>query len=471
MTSATQTLPPLVNVDFERKSFRVNRDAYKSQAVFEAEKAIIFGKCWLYIGHGSELKKNGDFKARRIGGRDLIFVRDKTGQVNAFFNSCTHRGAKICREPSGNTRNLVCPYHGWVFNTEGKLVSFKGEVGFEPTLNDDGHLDLHAVPRLEQYRNFYFVNFNPKAISLSDYLAGAKEIIDAICDQAETEQVILPGEQSYTVRANYKYLVENSYDGYHLWATHASYIDFLRDKASGTAADGKVDGLMQMFSKNGQSRCLGMGHGMTQTTVPTGRPVAQWTPAMPAKFKSAIEAKKQTLVDKYGQERADYIADYQKNLIIFPNLVINDIMAVTVRIIEPESPNFLRVNSWALGPAEEHEELRAARLDNYVSFLGPAGFGSPDDIEMLELSQSGLEHTPIEWNEMSKGEISHEALTAHGGPDDELQMRAYWTQWDRVMRGIDTLEIGPKTPAAPSSLPEGSESTWGGPASTQKEIR
>ena len=450
MSTADRDPQCLVNVDFERKSFRVNRSAYKSQAVFEQEKALIFGKCWLYLGHGSELVKRGDFKARRIAGRDLIFVRDKVGQVNAFYNSCTHRGAKICREPSGNTRNIVCPYHGWVFNTEGKLLSLKGETGFGDTLNDDGHLDLHKVPRLEQYRNFYFVNFNPKAISLSDYLADAKEVIDAICDQADTEQVILPGEQSYTVRANYKYLVENSYDGYHLWATHASYIDFLRDKASGTAAEGKVDDLMQMFSKNGASRCLGMGHGMTQTTVPTGRPVAQWTPAMHPKFKPLIEAKKKALVEKFGQARADYIADYQKNLIIFPNLVINDIMAVTVRTIEPEAPGFLRVNSWALGPAEEDEELRAARFDNYVSFLGPAGFGSPDDIEMLELSQNGLAHTPIEWNEMSKGEIvQHNPLTASGGPDDELQMRAYWTQWDRVMRGIDTLEEpSPRTPAA-----------------------
>lgn len=431
----------IVDVDMGKRSFRVRRTAYTSPEIFELEKKRIFDKVWLYIGHGSELKKNGDYRTRRLAGRDLIFVRDKNGEVAVFYNSCTHRGARLYREPSGNARNIVCPYHGWVFNTEGKLLSLKNETGFAEKLNDDGHLDLIRVARLEQYRNFYFINFNPKAISLHDYLAGARDVIDAICDQAETEQIILPGEQSYTVRANYKYLAENSYDGYHVTATHASYLDFLRDSAKGTPAEAKFDEVMRNYATQGQVRSLGNGHAVLESFVPSGRAVAQWTPAMGAKFKEPIEAKKRSLVERFGQERADYIAETQKNLVIFPNLVINDIMAITVRYIEPESPNFLRVNSWALGPADENEELRAARLDGYVSFLGPAGFGSPDDIEMLELCQQGLEHTAGEWNEMSKGAFTDgDARTLVGGPQDEVQLRAYWTQWDRIMRGLDTLE-------------------------------
>jgi p-cumate 2,3-dioxygenase alpha subunit len=81
------------------------------------------------------------------------------------------------------------------------------------------------------------------------------------------------------------------------------------------------------------------------------------------------------------------------------------------------------------------------RLDNFISFLGPAGFGSPDDIEMLEISQSALEHTAIDWSEMSKGMAEGDARTRSGTPTGEVHMQAYWTQWDRVMRGIETLEI------------------------------
>ncbi len=431
----------LVQANAEKGSFRVSRTAYKSKEVFEQEKKLIFEKCWLYLGHGTELKKKGDFASRRVGGRDIIFIRDRNDQVAAFYNTCTHRGAKICREHNGNARTFACPYHGWVFNTEGKLVSQNANSGYVENLNEDGHLDLVPVPRLENYRDFYFLNYNPKAISLHDYLAGARDAIDAICDQTEDKQIILPGEHSYSVRANYKFMAENSYDGYHLLPVHASFFDHLRDQYAGTAASHVVDETIASYNSRGAVRGLGMGHAILDSYVPTGRPVAQWLPSMGAALKPEIEAKYARLVERFGKERADYIAETQKNLVIFPNLVINDILSTTVRYVEPEGPDMMRVTAWALGPRDESPELRAMRLDNFVSFLGPAGFGSPDDIEMLEICQTALEHTPIEWNEISKGMApGGDRRTITGAPDDEIQMQAYWTQWDMIMRGIETLE-------------------------------
>jgi len=121
-------------------------------------------------------------------------------------------------------------------------------------------------------------------------------------------------------------------------------------------------------------------------------------------------------------------------------LVINDILSTTVRVVEPEGPDLMRITAWAMGPSDESAELRAMRLDNFVSFLGPAGFGSPDDIEMLEICQTAAEHTPLEWSEISKGLGTGDLRLVAGAPDDEVQMQAYWTQWDLVMRGIETLE-------------------------------
>ncbi|MGQ0698398.1 MAG: aromatic ring-hydroxylating oxygenase subunit alpha [Panacagrimonas sp.] len=436
-----EEVPGLVQIRPSNQSFRVHRSAYRSREVFEREKEMIFGKCWLYLGHGTELKKKGDFLTRRVGGRDLIFVRDASDTVRALFNSCTHRGTPVCREANGTARNFVCPYHGWVFANSGELRSTSAQSGYSETLNADGHLNLRAVPRLEDYRGFWFVNFNTAAISLHDYLAGARAQIDAIFDQSEAGQIVLPGEHTYTVRANYKLLCENSYDGYHLTSVHASYIDFLRDQAAGTPAAGMIDQTMAAFSTQGQARALGNGHAVLESYVPTGRPVARWIPSWGPELKKEIDAKRAWLEAKYGKERAEYIAEVQKNLVIFPNLVINDILAVTVRVIEPESPNFMKVSAWALGPSEESEALRAIRLDNFISFLGPAGFGSPDDIEMLEMCQRGIEHTPVEWTELSKGmNWETSPAGASGPPDSEVHMQAYWHQWDRVIRGIDTLE-------------------------------
>lgn len=432
----------LVAADPEQGSFRVHRDAYRSDAVFARERELIFGKCWLYLGHDTELKKKGDFHARRVGGRDLIFIRDKNGEVRAHYNTCTHRAAKVCREKSGNARNFTCPYHGWVFSSEGKLASRNAATGYREDVNADGHLDLHAVERLEHYRGFWFVNYNPKAISLYDYLDGARDAIDALMDQTEAQQVILSGEHTYSIRANYKLLCENSYDGYHLFPVHASYFDYLRDQMAGTPAAALIDQTLASYNTAGQVRALGMGHAVLDSFVPTGRPVAQWLPSMGPGVKPEIESKYARLVERLGQERADYIANTQKNLVIFPNLVINDILSVTVRVIEPESKDFIRVTAWAMGPTDESDDLRAMRLDNFVSFLGPAGFGSPDDIEMLELCQGAAAHTPVEWSEISKGfGPGGDPRRRSGAPDDEVQMQAYWTMWDRVMRNIETLEV------------------------------
>ena len=91
----------------DQTHFLVNRDAYRNPAVFEKEMAAIFGRCWLYLGHDSEIPKPGDFVTRRIARREILFTRDRKGEPRAFFNSCMHRGVAVCREKSGNRKNYT----------------------------------------------------------------------------------------------------------------------------------------------------------------------------------------------------------------------------------------------------------------------------------------------------------------------------------------------------------------------------
>jgi p-cumate 2,3-dioxygenase alpha subunit len=428
----------LVDIDPDKGRFRVHRDAYRSQEIFEAEKKLVFDKCWLYLGHETELPDKGDFHARTVIGRDLIFMRSRDGEVGAFYNSCTHRGARVCRDKTGNTKTFSCPYHGWVFGTDGKLKSMNaGEGAFAQDINADGALDLRRVPRLENYRGFYFVNYDKNAISLSEYLAGAKGFLDLMCDQApDGEVTIMPGEHAYGINANYKFMCENSYDGYHLLPTHISYLEFLDEQSKTSGKESAVTFLVNEYQKRGRGMGLGNGHGALESWVASGRPVAQWIPAWGPAFKQDIETSRAELVRKFGEKRAGLIADVQKNMVIFPNLVINDNVGFTVRVIEPTGPNSMRINAWAFAPKTESPKMRALRLDNFVSFLGPAGFGSADDVEMLELCQRGLDHTAVEWNELSKGMTRvPDYRLQETGPADESQMRAYWTQWDLMMRG------------------------------------
>jgi p-cumate 2,3-dioxygenase alpha subunit len=170
--------------------------------------------------------------------------------------------------------------------------------------------------------------------------------------------------------------------------------------------------------------------------------VAQWIPAWGPEIKHEIDATLTRLVARFGEERAKRIADVQKNLVIFPNLVVNDNVGFTVRVMEPTGPGSMRVNAWALAPVNESPRMRSLRLDNFVSFLGPAGFGSADDVEMLELCQKGLDYTPVEWNEISRGFKPCDPRTEVGGSTEEAQMRAYWAQWDHMMRGDPSWTLG-----------------------------
>ena len=106
MSSATVSERRLVDIDRGHGRFRIHRDAYRSADVFEREKELIFSKCWLYLGHETELPGKGDFLSRRVAGRDLIFVRSREGVLGAFFNTCMHRGAQVCRERRGTTKSF-----------------------------------------------------------------------------------------------------------------------------------------------------------------------------------------------------------------------------------------------------------------------------------------------------------------------------------------------------------------------------
>ena len=101
----------------------------------------------------------------------------------------------------------------------------------------------------------------------------------------------------------------------------------------------------------------------------------------------------------------------------------------------------MRVTAWAMGPKDESPLLRKIRLDNFLTFLGPAGFATPDDNEMLELAQSAVTHTPSIWSDISRGmKADDDLMTSHAHWTDENQVRAYWAQWDRIMGGAETLE-------------------------------
>jgi phenylpropionate dioxygenase-like ring-hydroxylating dioxygenase large terminal subunit len=417
----TPTPTSWVVEDVPAGTFRVHRAALVEEAVFQGEMRTIFDRCWLYVGHESEIPRPGDFRARDVGSRPLVFWHGHDGVRRVFYNSCRHRGALVCRVPEGNSRSMSCFYHAWTYGSTGALQGLPSVEGYGPHF-DRACMGLLSPAQVESYRGFVFACFDPGAVDLRTYLGGAAAYLDLVADQAEAME-ITPGAHEFSADANWKLFVENSLDGYHVLPVHTTYFDYLE----------KVDGSRPGLLDGSESFDLGNGHAAIRGRFPWARPVARWTPALGEQNRVGVEAAYAELVRKYGPERADLIGRVDRNVLIFPNLIILDVMGVVVRKITPTSAGHTRITQWSLASAGEGADLRARRLESFITFQGPGGFATPDDLEALEACQAGFRAgAGVPWSDVSRGmHCEHGGQSC--GSSDERPLRAFWRQWQKLM--------------------------------------
>jgi p-cumate 2,3-dioxygenase alpha subunit len=400
--------------------FRVHRRAMVDPAVFDAEMRAIFDHAWLYLGHESEIPSPGDFRTRTLAGRPLLLVRGEDGEVRAFLNVCPHRGAVVCRERRGTAKAFTCFYHSWTFKANGERVPLPNDDAYSTDACPGADHGLRPVPRQANYRGFVFISFDKAAPPIEEHLAGARVYLDAVADQGENGMEVIEGSQLYSARGNWKLLVENTIDFLHTVPVHQTYFKFLKD--FGTDLSSGV---------SGRGYDLGNGHAVVSFRAGWGRPVARWEPSWGEAEKARIAKVRAEVVARVGEERAKLIADTDRNLCLFPNLLINDIMATVLRQVNPVAPGYMEITQWALAPKGEDPHARARRLHAFNTFLGPGGFATPDDIEAFEGCQRGYgAWREVEWSDYSRG-----YRTEIEGPPDkirsdhEIQIRAFYRRW------------------------------------------
>ena len=421
--------------DGERGIFRYHRSTMTSPGILEAERERIFDRCWLYLGHESEVEAPGDYRRRTVAGRPLFFARGMKGQVRVFLNTCPHRGALICRQDEGNAKVFQCFYHAWTFGVDGELAGVPDRAGYSDQF-DRADLGLASPPKVDSYRGFYFVSFDPHAEDLSSYLAGAKEYLDLIADQSEVGMKVSRGSHRYSMQANWKLLSENGIDGYHLLPLHRTYFAYVYNLARELPAVNLLENW-----EPGPVLPLGNGHVMGESHGSTGRAVAYWHPLLGEDTREEIERTRERLVERFGKERAHRIADYNRFLLIYPNLFIYDFLYTTIRVHWPTAPDESELIGWSLVPSEHSSRLLGRRLDNMLTLAGPGGFAIPDDIEAVESCQAGIQAGGVEWSDASRG-MHRQALTS-----DELQARTFWRQWHGHLMGMDKVETADRIPA------------------------
>ena len=130
----------------------ISREIFVNDEIYHQEQEQVFARCWLFVGHESQVSKPGDYFVSCMGEESVILCRDRLGEIHVFLNSCRHRGMKVCRYDEGNTPVFTCPYHGWSYATDGKLV---GVPYFKDAYHeklDKSKWGLVEVAQLENYK-------------------------------------------------------------------------------------------------------------------------------------------------------------------------------------------------------------------------------------------------------------------------------------------------------------------------------
>jgi phenylpropionate dioxygenase-like ring-hydroxylating dioxygenase large terminal subunit len=186
---------------------------YTDQRFFNLEIKHVWRKSWLLAAHIDELPEPGSFLLWDNAGQPVLLVHAADGSINAFYNTCSHRGAPVVTERSGHRKRFTCPYHGWSYSDRGELVAVRDPQDFRD-------LDLStrglAPVRCERFGNLVFVNFDPEAPALLDWLGP----IAGEWEEFQFDNCRLAARHVFDLDCNWKIAMEANTEVYHVRSIH-----------------------------------------------------------------------------------------------------------------------------------------------------------------------------------------------------------------------------------------------------------
>lgn len=193
---------------------------YDNDEVTALEKEHVFRRSWLVAGHVSEIPEPGDYLTHDIVDERALIVRGKDGVVRGFHNLCRHRGSRVVADTRGNCGNrIVCPFHGWCYNSDGTLRGRAAEQTFPPA--DKADLGLKPVD-IEIWHGLIFVRFKGDGPSVTETMA---PIEDEVAPYRIEEMQPVFKRYNVAVDVNWKAMVDVDSEGYHVPIAHPSLMD------------------------------------------------------------------------------------------------------------------------------------------------------------------------------------------------------------------------------------------------------
>ncbi|UUF12253.1 MULTISPECIES: aromatic ring-hydroxylating oxygenase subunit alpha [Flavobacterium] len=339
---------------------------YYDDAVFGQENNMLFKKVWHFVGFRSDFLNDNDFIALKIAGTPVV-VQNVRGEIKSFLNVCSHRFSIIQQEASGN-RPLVCPYHGWAYDKNG----IPSGIPKKPLFKKFSKEELCEM-KLKEFKISFCGDLC--FVSLDEDIAPLEDFIGVFYDELKTMSLSLGNRidvNSMEINANWKVIVENTLESYHVGLVHAE-----------TLAKLEPSGLDFAFDKNNSS----------------------WTSDLNiVKDKGGYKK-----INTHYSPRSYDIEGY-KHILIFPNLLISSTHGISFNysLIEPITPDSTKFTSYVFTTATADSEKTPIVIKAFEESL--IGFNREvfdEDKTVCQLVQQGVRHTNL------SGKLSDEEERVH----------------------------------------------------------
>ncbi|WP_426483844.1 aromatic ring-hydroxylating oxygenase subunit alpha [Flavobacterium sp. 2] len=338
---------------------------YYDNDVFLQESQVLFKKVWHFVGFKSDFLNDNDFITLKIGGTPIV-VQNVRGTVKSFLNVCSHRFSILQQEKSGN-RPLLCPYHGWAYDKEGIPSGIPKKPLFKKFTKEE-----LCEMKLKEFKvsfcgNLCFVSLDENVESLEDFIGVFYKELESMSLTLGTKI----DSNSMEIKANWKVIVENTLESYHVGLVHAE-----------TLAKLEPSGLDFSFDKKNSS----------------------WTSELNiVKDKGGYKK-----INSFYSPR-DYEIDGYKHILIFPNLLISSTHGVSFNysLIEPLDANNTRFTSYvftALSESETKSIVIKAFEESLIAFNRQV---FDEDKTVCQFVQEGVRHTNL------SGKLSDEEERVH----------------------------------------------------------
>ena len=406
---------------------RVPAYLFSDPEVYRLELETVFARCWLCVGHASEVPGPGDYVTRTMGADPVIVVRSEDGQVRVFLNVCQHRGMRVCRSELGNASHFRCPYHGWTYKNDGQLTGVPFQQQAYGDLLDRDTIQLKQA-RVADYGGLIFATWDHGAPPLDEYLGDARWYMDFYVRRAEME--VFGPPHRWEIASNWKIPAENfASDAYHTGHLHASIFRL-----------GLVPS--QRFAESGYHVHAGNGHG-----------VGLGLPAEESIFEPSVEP---TFQQRLKPEQYEVLRQVKNmHCTIFPNLsfLISSanlggrmISHTNMKLWVPKGPSRIEELSWGLVECVAPEEWKERSRQHYVLTFGPSGIFDQDDSETwMDITRNTGAPAALDQSFFYLQGLGRPRATDFPGPGEayaskfnENNARAFYRRWLELMTdGLD----------------------------------